>query len=330
MDRRTALLAVTGAALAAPFPRPAVAATTVRIAMIPSDSGSLIFSAQAAGYLDQANVVPDIQYLANGAASIAALVGGAIDVTGSNTLSVVQAREKGIPIKIIAPQAVYRRGEASTLLLVPKDSPARTGRDLNGKIVAVNALGGSPHVAVEAWIDQNGGDSASVKYLEMGFAAMGPAMAAKRIDAGILAEPALTNALGGARIFGDAYGAIAPYWMTDCLVAMESWIEEHADDVHRFSVALHNAAIWANRNRDKTAEIVAKMLKLDTATVRAMHRAVFAEQLTPAMIQPAIDAGVKYGAIPAPLRAEDLLSRELAAASAVAPLTARRAPAPLG
>lgn len=310
MDRRSVLLA--GAALSV-FPRRARAATTLRFAMIPSDSGSLIFSADAQGYLKAANVAPDVQYLANGAASIAALVGGEIDVTGSNTLSVVQAREKGVPIQVIAPQAVYRRGEASTLLLVAGDSPARTGRDLNGKTVAVNALGGSPHVAVEAWIDQNGGDSSTVKYLEMSFAAMGPALEAKRIDAGILAEPSLTNAVGGgARIFGDAYGAIAPYWMTDCLVATESWIAANADQVRRFSSALHTAAIWANRNRDKTAEIVAKMLKLDVATVKKMHRAVFAEQLTPQMIQPVIDAGLHYGAIAKPMRAEELISREAA------------------
>jgi NitT/TauT family transport system substrate-binding protein len=310
MDRRSALFAA--AALTASFPLRAAAATTIRLAMIPSDSSSLVFAAEAQGYLKPANIVPDIQYLSNGAASIAALIGGEVDVTGSNTLSVVQAREKGVPIQVIAPQAVYRRGQASTLLLVPKDSPARTGRDLNGKTVAVNALGGSPHVAVEAWIDKNGGDSASVKYVEMGFAAMGPAMAGKRIDAGILAEPSLTNALGGARIFGDAYGAIAPYWMTDCLVATESWIAAHADDVRRFSAALHVTAIWANRNRDKTAEIVAKMLKLDIATVQTLHRAVFAEQLKPQMIQPVIDAGLHYGAITKPIRAEELLSREAA------------------
>ena len=310
MDRRSALLAAV--ALTAPAPLRAATAATIRVAMIPSDSGSLIYSADAQGYLKQVGVTPEIQFLANGAASIAALVGGEIDVTGSNTLSIVQAREKGVPIQVIAPQAVYRRGQASTLLMVPKDSPARTARDLDGKTVAVNALGGSPHVAVEAWIDQNGGDASSVKYVEMGFAAMGPAMASQRIDAGILVEPALTNALGGARIFGDAYGAIAPYWMTDALVATESWIAVHADDVRRFSSALHVAAIWANRHRDQTAETVAKMLKLDVSTVRTMHRAVFAEQLTPQMIQPAIDKGLHYGALTKPIRSEELISREAA------------------
>ncbi len=311
MNRRTALL--TGAALSASFPLRASAATAMRFATSPSDSGALVFEADAQGYLKQAGVAVDIQYLSNGSASIAALLGGEIDVTGSNMLSVVQARQKGIPIKIIAPQAIYRRGQASTLLLCPADSSARSGRDLNGKTVAVNALGGSPHVAVEAWIDKNGGDSSTVKYIEMTFSAMGPALASKRIDAGILNEPSLTDALSnGARLLGDAYGAIAPYWLTDCLVATETYIAAHSDDVHRFSAALHIAAIWSNRNHEKTADMVAKLLKIDTPVVQKMHRAIFAEQLTPAMIQPVIDAGLKYGAITKPMRAEELIAREAA------------------
>src|ERR1700677_518808 len=251
MDRRSALL--TAAAFTAAFPLRAGAATALRFATSSSDSGALVYEADAQGYLKQANLVTDIQYLSNGSASIAALLGGEIDVTG---------------------------------------------RNLNGKTVAVNALGGSPHVAVEAWIDKNGGDSTTVKYIEMTFSAMGPALASKRIDAGILNEPALSDALlNGSRLLGDAYGAIAPYWLTDCLVATESYIAAHSDDVRRFSAALHTAAIWANRNRDKTADMVAKLLKIDNAVVQKMHRAVFAEQLTPQMIQPVIDAGLHYGAI---------------------------------
>jgi NitT/TauT family transport system substrate-binding protein len=313
MNRRSASALLAGVALTAAIPLRAQAATALKFATSPSDSGALVYEADVQGYLKQANVAVDIQYLANGSASIAALLGGEIDVTGSNMLSVVQARQKGIPIKVIAPQAIYRRGQASTLFLCPGDSPARTGRDLNGKTVAVNALGGSPHVAVEAWIDKNGGDSSTVKYIEMTFSAMGPALTSKRIDAGILNEPALTDALGnGARVLGDAYGAIAPYWLTDCLVATESFIAAHSDDLRRFSAILHTTAMWANRNRDKTAEMVAKLLKIDDPIVRKMHRAVFAEQLTPAMIQPVIEAGLKYGAITKPIHAEELIAREAA------------------
>ena len=60
------------------------------------------------------------------------------------------------------------------------------------------------------------------------------------------------------------------------------------------------------------ADMVAKLLKIDTPVVQKMHRAIFAEQLTPAMIQPVIEAGLKYGAITKPMRAEELIAREAA------------------
>jgi len=66
------------------------------------------------------------------------------------------------------------------------------------------------------------------------------------------------------------------------------------------SQALHAAAIWANRNHDKTADLAARTLKLDPLVVRTMRRAVFAETVTPRMMQPVIDAGVTYGALGRP------------------------------
>ena len=45
----------------------------------------------------------------------------------------------------------------------------------------------------------------------------------------------------------------------------------------------------------KSAEILAKYTKIDIATIAVMERARFAETLTAASIQPAIDVTAKYG-----------------------------------
>jgi NitT/TauT family transport system substrate-binding protein len=251
----------------------------------------------------------DSQIMSNGAATIAAIMGGSIDLGGSNSLSFLQAREKGLPLKIVAPQAIYRTGSASTALVTSKDSPLRTGRDLTGKVVGVNALGGSPHIAVKAWIDKNGGDAAAVHFIELTFPSMPAAIAGGRVDAAMIAEPALTAALVNGRLMGDAYGAIGPLWLSDAIVATEAWIEAHGDEAHRFAQALHATALWANRNHDKTADISARTLKIDPAVVRTMRRAVFAETVTPRLLQPVIDAGATYGALGKAQSADDAFSR---------------------
>jgi len=308
--RRAHMLALaTAAAAYAGVPERVRAASTLRVALGLTDSSILIPAADAFGYLARADLVVEQQIMNNGAATIAAIMGGSIDLGGSNSLSFLQARDKGLPLKIVAAQAIYRTGAASTALVTGKDSPLRTGRDLAGKVVAVNALGGSPHIAVRAWIDKNGGDAGGVHFVELSFPSMPAALAGGRVDAAMIAEPALTAALEQGRWLGDAYGAIGPLWLSDCIVATEAWIDAHGDEARRFAQALHATALWANRNHDKTAELSARTLKIDPAVVYTMRRAVFAETVTARLLQPVIDAGVTYGALTKPQPAQDAFSR---------------------
>jgi NitT/TauT family transport system substrate-binding protein len=311
ITRRAHLLALATAASAYAGIAPAAraATTTLRVALGLTDSSILVPVAETYGYLTRAGLAVDSQIMSNGAATIAAIMGGSIDLGGSNSLSFLQAREKGLPLKIVAPQAIYRMGAASTALVTSKDSPLRTGHDLTGKVVGVNALGGSPHIAVKAWIDKNEGDAAAVHFVELTFPSMPAAIAAGRVDAAMIAEPALTAALQNGRQLGDAYGAIGPLWLSDAIVATEAWIEAHGDEARRFAQALRATALWANRNHDKTADISARTLKIEPAVVRTMRRAVFAETVTPRLLQPVIDAGVTYGALGKAQPAEDAFSR---------------------
>jgi NitT/TauT family transport system substrate-binding protein len=309
--KRAQALAIAGAGAAGGFfPARARAATaTIRMGTGLTDSGILVLVAQSLGYLDRAGIAVDLQIIPNGAATVAAMLGGSIDIGGSNSLSFLQARDKGLPLKIVSAQAVYRAGAASTALVESAASTVRSAQDLNGKVVAVNALGGSPHIAVEMWLDKNGGDSKAVRYTEVTFTEMPAALAANRVDAAMIAEPSLTAALDQhGRILGDAYGALGRLWLSDAIVGTESWIDSHADEAKRFAQALHAAALWANRNHDKTAPISAKFLNIDPIVVRTMRRAVYPEQVTPALLQPVIDAGVAYHALSKPLVAADAFS----------------------
>jgi len=309
--KRAQALAIAGAGAAGGFfPARARAATaTIRMGTGLTDSGILVLVAQSLGYLDRAGIAVDLQIIPNGAATVAAMLGGSIDIGGSNSLSFLQARDKGLPLKIVSAQAVYRAGAASTALVESAASTVRSAQDLNGKVVAVNALGGSPHIAVEMWLDKNGGDSKAVRYTEVTFTEMPAALAANRVDAAMIAEPSLTAALDQhGRILGDAYGALGRLWLSDAIVGTESWIDIHADEAKRFAQALHAAALWANRNHDKTAPISAKFLNIDPIVVRTMRRAVYPEQVTPALLQPVIDAGVAYHALSKPLVAADAFS----------------------
>jgi ABC-type nitrate/sulfonate/bicarbonate transport system substrate-binding protein len=60
--------------------------------------------------------------------------------------------------------------------------------------MAVSGLNNIAQVATAAWIDRNGGDAKAVKFVEMPFPAMVPALAAGTIQSSSAYEPWLSNA----------------------------------------------------------------------------------------------------------------------------------------
>jgi NitT/TauT family transport system substrate-binding protein len=309
MQRQTVLTGL-GAALALPLAgvRAARAADTVtlRVGNVPIDSSSEIFAAQSEGFLAKGGIAVDIQSFTNGNAIAAAVVSGALEVGGINVLSLASAHEKGLPLKILASGSTYTTKNPTTVMLVPNASPLKAARDLNGKTVAVNVLQGIAHISAQSWINKNGGDAKAVKFIELPFAAMPAALSASRVDAAVVAEPQLTQSRGDTRLFGKSYDGIGDLWMIDAWVATDAWIAANPVLAKNFSEAMRQAAVWANRNHDKTAELISSATKIDLAVVRAMRRATFLEHVNLSVVQPVIDVGTQYGALTARFPAADL------------------------
>jgi hypothetical protein len=162
-----------GAALGALGARArAQTAITLRIASIPLESSCEAAYARDMGFLAKTGLEGDIQTMVNGAAIAAAIVSGGIDIGYIPVDTLAAIHQKGIPLVAVAPCTEYVSGAQTGALLVGANSPVHTGKDLTGKTVAVVALNGVTHLATRAWIDQTGGDSATVKYVELAPSAM--------------------------------------------------------------------------------------------------------------------------------------------------------------
>lgn len=284
--------------------------TKLTLGTAQTDSASEVLSGISEGIYARARLDVEPQNFTNGNATFAAMLGGALDVSGTNLLSLAVAYAHGAPIRMIATGAVYSTRNPTTLMVVAKESKLRTARDLSGATVGVNVLQGIAHVAAQAWIDKNGGDSKQVKFLELANSSMGAALVSKRIDASILPEPFLSQSKSDWRFFSKAFDGFGPRWMIDGYIATQTWIAANRDTAHRFQQANLEAAAWANRHQDQTAEFVAKGMSLDLAVVRGMARATFLEKTDLAVIQPVIDVGAQYGVLPERFPASELFAPE--------------------
>jgi NitT/TauT family transport system substrate-binding protein len=294
---RASALLFGGAALSCiRLPGRAQANSTIRLATVPTDGASAPYYAKDMGFFAKAGLDVDIEPMQSAPAIAAAVSSGAIDIGYSPVDVLASIHQKNIPLVIIAPASEYVSPAMtrSAALVLPANSPVHQAKDLTGRIVASNGLHSFGEEGARAWIDQNGGDSSTVKWVEMPLAAMPAALDAGRIDAAFVVEPFLAGARKSGRVLGYGYDSIAKHFVIGTWFTTPQWAKDHTDLVKRFAAVMHDTAVWANGNQAQSGEILAKYMKLDPAVVATMVRAHYAEQLTASVMQPLIDVSAKY------------------------------------
>src|SRR6185312_4873947 len=141
----------------------------IHVATTPIELGAEVLFAQDQGFFKKAGITVELQLMDSGGAIAPAVVSGAIDIAQANLVSLATAHERGLPFVLIAPAGWYSASVPTTSLLVARNSTIKTGKDLENKTVAVNGLRNITQIGSDAWVDQNGGDSSKVKYIEMPF-----------------------------------------------------------------------------------------------------------------------------------------------------------------
>jgi NitT/TauT family transport system substrate-binding protein len=277
------------------------------VAFPPVDPTAEVLYAYDLGMFDKAGIDVTLQPLGNGAAIIAGIIGGSIDIGVGNVITIETAHKKGVPITVVAPGAYNVDSAPSNVLIVSKTSTLKTAKDLNGKIVATSPLLGIGQVLTDAWMDKNGGDSSTVKYIEVSFPDAEGIVTSGRADSSLSVEPFITQAKGDTRVFANVFDALGDGYLITGYFAGSAWAQAHPALVARFSKVIRDAAAWANANPDKSAEILAKYGKLDPAMVKQTIRARYSTTLTPAQLQPTIDASAKYKVFDGSFPASELI-----------------------
>jgi NitT/TauT family transport system substrate-binding protein len=246
--------------------------------------------------------------LPNSGAMGAAVAGGSIDVALGNPISIANARAQGLPFYIFAPAAMYDTAEPAALLTVAKNSPVASAKDLEGKTIATIELRGIMQASIRSWMTTRKADPANTRFIELSFSTMATALAAGRVDAAMIAEPALTLARPSVRIIGDPYSAVAKQWMSTVWYTTQDRLAKNPDEIRTFASIMTRTAAWADSHRSETGVVIANLMSLPADVVAKMARVRFAERLDPKFIQPVLDTAFSYGILKSPVAARDLFA----------------------
>jgi NitT/TauT family transport system substrate-binding protein len=311
LTRQQALAGIAAAPLAASLFGTASAQSAsdpLVLGAVSNDSTATMFYAQDLGYYKAAGLNTSVTIMAGSGPMSAAVANGTVPIAGVPVTLVSVARDKGLPLVMIAPLSLYVSSVPDHAIIVLKNSPIRKAADLNGKTIAVRDLGNLSYYGTKVWIDKNGGDSKTIKFVEVVDPQAVAAMQAGRVDAAAISEPALDPAMKNPDIrqLGLMLDAIAPRFLVAACVGSESWVKQHPDIVHTFADVIAKTSKWANANQSKSAPILEKYAQAPVAP--GSLRNVYAERLRAADVQPVLDLMFATGQIKTPQHAADLFA----------------------
>jgi NitT/TauT family transport system substrate-binding protein len=310
MNRRAAIAA--GAAFTA-LPQLADAQSNAPLRIIgpPNDGFKAVYYAAKNGIFTKHGIDAQVSLINSGAAAAAALIGGAADVAYTNITTLILAHNKGVPMQIIAPGALFDNEQRqTTAIVVLKDSPFRSGADLNGKTIGSVSLGDTMAASIQAYVDQTGGDSKTIKIIEVPAAASVEALQAGRISAATMNEPAVSQSLaaGNMRTLTNPNASISKHFLEALFAVMAPVAVTKADAMQRLAQAMHESSVYTNTHLADTVDLVAGYSGIAPDVVAHSARFVDALTIDPALIQPVIDVLVKYGLTSPSFPASQLIS----------------------
>jgi ABC-type nitrate/sulfonate/bicarbonate transport system substrate-binding protein len=103
----------------------------------------------------------------------------------------------------------------------------------------------------------------------------------------------------------DVFG---PKVMISGWFTTRTWLGANTAAAKRFVEAIYTTAKWANSHHEDTAQILARVAKLDLATLRAMNRCPYGETLVRDNLQTAYDYAYKYKVFDRAVDARDVIA----------------------
>lgn len=310
MRRIDTLRTLSAAALMLPaLPARAQTPTKISVGVNASSDISPLLWAKTSGMFEKAGLDVDIQKMTSGSAAISAVIGGSLDMARASLLPLLNARAHNVPVELVAAGDLAVAGDPTEAIVVAANSPITSGKQLNGATLPTPSLHDFNEIATRAWIDKTGGDSSTVKFIEMPISAIVPAILEARLPAGMVTDPSLKSALtaGGVKIIGRANTAIAGRYLITSYVSTTSWVDAHRAAAAAFARTLYASARYTADHHADVVNAVAPFWGLPPSVLANMPAQPEAYSLNPKELQPLIDAAARYGVIPKAFPAESMM-----------------------
>ncbi|MFE9171097.1 ABC transporter substrate-binding protein [Streptomyces kebangsaanensis] len=249
------------------------AADQVKVGVIPIVDVAPIYLGAKKGFFEKRNIKVSMDSGQGGAAVVPGVVSGQFQFGFSNVTSLITARSKGVPLKIVAAgnSSTGEDGKDFSGVVVKADSPIRSAKDLAGKTVSINTLKNIGDTTVRQSVKKAGGDPDSVKFVELAFPDMPAAVEEGRVDAAWVVEPFLTIAKQqGDRVIASNLVDTFPKLQISTYFTSEQLAKSNPGLVKRFTEAMDESLTYAQEHPDEARDILGSYTKIDPAVAKEL------------------------------------------------------------
>ncbi|CAN5268994.1 hypothetical protein BH11PSE4_BH11PSE4_41780 [soil metagenome] len=230
----------------------AASAQTVRVNYIPITDVTPLFVAIEKGFFKDEGLTIVPTPSTGGAAGIPGLMAGAFDVMYGNVVSTMLAQQQGFKLEVIAAGTKQFVNPVNTNGLVARKADAiKTGKDLEGKTVAVNTRNGIIWLFARAWIVKTGGDASKVTFKEVAFPQMPDALRGKQVDAAFMVNPFFNAAVGDPATFefvAAPYREVQDDVEVGHYIATQEYFAKNKETLAKYNRAFRKGVQWYNAN----------------------------------------------------------------------------------
>src|SRR5215217_4355736 len=238
---------------------------TLKIGLIPIADVAPVFVGQKQGFFKEQNLTLDPQFAAGGAAITPAVVSGDFDIGFSNTVSMLIAGSKDLPIQIISQGVLGGTDEKA----------------LEGKTIAANTLNNICGVTINASLEADGVDVSKIKYTEIPFPEMNSALEKGRVDAACQVEPFVSQGKASGFVGIDPfYIRTAPDLTVATYFASKQFIAENGDVVDRFVEAMNKSLEYSQAHPDEVRDVLTEYTEIPPEAAQKIELPSWKPELT--------------------------------------------------
>lgn len=283
--------------------------TPVSVDVMSISDVSPIYLGRDRGFFKDQCIDLKLNIAATGDLIIPSVMSGDDQFGFSNIITLALAKQKNLPVKMIAPAAsTTSPGNDVIGLVVAPDSTIKSPADFAGKTVAVSGFNNISEVLEKAVVAKAGGDPNSLKFVQLGLPDMLSAVTSHQVDVGFMVEPFLTMAKeAGLKVVSMPMSDLSDNFLTAGYFTSESLAAKDPDLVKRFTTAITESLAYADAHPDQARGTFHEYTSIPDAVGQKLTLPHWPSTLDTNSLQQVLDLSSKWGALSGPLDASQLL-----------------------